>query len=144
LLRSTVLAGIVAAAAVAAGGPLALLIARRNLPFPRMLLGFHPLPPLLRPFVLALGWFHLLGRTGLLGTEATAQLLFSEAGAIWVLWLTFTPVCTSLVALSLLGVDASLEEAARLVASPMRVATRILIPAARPAIVLSAILAFTL
>jgi iron(III) transport system permease protein len=61
-----------------------------------------------------------------------------------VLWLTFTPVCTSLVALSLLGVDASLEDAARLVASPLRVATRILIPAARPAIVLSAILVFAL
>jgi iron(III) transport system permease protein len=144
LLRSTVLAGIVAAAAVAAGVPLALLIARTNLPFRRMLWGLHLFPLFLPPFVLALGWFHLLGRTGLLGTEATAQLLFSEAGAIWVLWLTFTPVCTSLVALSLLGVDASLEEAARLVASPMRVATRILIPAARPAIVLSAILAFTL
>ncbi|HEY1418578.1 MAG TPA: ABC transporter permease subunit, partial [Myxococcaceae bacterium] len=59
-------------------------------------------------------------------------------------WLTFTPVCTSLVAIALLGVDASLEEAARLVASPVRVATRILIPAARPAIVLASLLIFAI
>lgn len=40
--------------------------------------------------------------------------------------------------------DASLEEAARLVASPWRVVTRILLPAARPALVLSAIIVFAL
>jgi iron(III) transport system permease protein len=144
LLRSMALATLVTAASVAVGVPLGLLIARTDLPFRRLLWGLHLFPLFLPPFVLALGWFHLLGKTGLLGTETSSRLFFSGAGAIWVLWLTFTPVCTSLVALALLGVDATLEEAARLVASPVRVATRILIPAARPAIVLAALLVFAL
>lgn len=144
LLRSMALAAVVTVASLAAGVPLGLLIARTDLPFRRLLWGLHLFPFFLPPFVLALGWFHVLGRTGLVGTESTSRLLFSGGGAIWVLWLTFTPVCTSLVAIALLGVDAGLEEAARLVASPVRVATRILIPAARPAIVLATLLVFAL
>lgn len=144
LLRSIVLAAVVTAASLAAGIPLGLVIARTDLPFRRVIWALHLFPFFLPPFVLALGWFHLLGKTGLVGSETTSRLLFSGAGAIWVLWLTFTPVCTSLVALGLMGVDASLEEAARLVASPARVAMRILIPAARPAIVLAALLVFAL
>jgi len=144
LLRSTGLAAFVTGGTLAAGIPLGLLIARTDLPLRRLLWGLHLFPLFLPPFVLALGWFHLLGRTGLIGSEGTARALFSEGGVLWVLWLTFTPVCTSLVALSLLGVDASLEEAARLVASPVRVAWRILLPATRPAIVLSAIIVFAL
>jgi iron(III) transport system permease protein len=144
LLRSIALAALVTAASLAAGVPLGLLLARTDLPLRRLLWGVHLFPFFLPPFVLALGWFHILGRTGLFGTETTSRLLFSGAGAAWVLWLTFTPVCTSLVTLALLGVDASLEEAARLVASPMRVAARILVPAARPAIVLASILIFAL
>ena len=144
LLRSIALAAVVTTASLAAGIPLGLLIARTDLPFRGGLWGLHVFPLFLPPFVLALGWFHLLGRQGLLGTETTSRLLFSEAGAFWVLWLTFTPICTSLVALALLGVDASLEEAGRLVASPARVATRILVPAARPAIVLASLLVFAL
>ena len=144
LLRSVSLAGLVALFSLAAGIPLGVLIARTDLPLRRMIWGLHLFPLFLPPFVLALGWFHLLGRTGLAGTESTARVLFSAVGVVWVLWLTFTPVCTSLVALSLLGVDASLEEAARLVASPFRVAVRILVPAAGPAIGLSAIIVFAL
>ena len=144
LLYSTALAAVVTIAALAVGIPLGLLIARSDLPLRRTVWALHLFPLFLPPFVLALGWFHVLGRTGLIGAESTARVLFSAAGVIWVLWLAFTPVCTSLVALSLLGVDASLEEAARLVASPWRVASRILIPSARPAIVLSAIVVFAL
>jgi iron(III) transport system permease protein len=144
LLRSIGLAVLVTAAALATGVPLGLLIARSDLPARRALWLVHLFPMFLPPFVLALGWFHLLGRTGLLGTDATARVFFGGAGVFWVLFLAFTPVCTSLVALSLLGFDASLEEAARLVATPPRVASRILLPAARPAIVLSAIVVFAL
>jgi iron(III) transport system permease protein len=144
LLRSALLALVVVTLALAAGIPLGLLLARTDLPLRRVLWGLHLFPLFLPPFVLALGWFHILGRSGLVGTETTARAFFSAAGVVWVLWLTFTPVCTSLVALSLLGIDASLEEAARLVASPLRVATRILVPSAGPAIVLSGILLFAL
>lgn len=144
LLRSTGLALLVTAAALIIGVPLGVLIARTDLHFRRALWLVHLFPLFLPPFVLALGWFHLLGRTGLLGSEASARALFSSAGVVWVLVLAFTPVCTSLVALSLLGVDASLEEAGRLVARPARVAARLLVPAAGPAIALSAIVVFAL
>ena len=143
-LRSTGLSAAVTAGALGVGVPLGILIARTDLPGRRVLWLLHLFPMFLPPFVLALGWFHLLGRSGALGTEATARALFGGAGVLWVLWLAFTPVCTSLVALLLLGLDASLEEAARLVASPLRVAARILLPAATPAIVLSGIVVFAL
>lgn len=144
LLRSTGLSLLVTAAALGIGVPLGVLIARTDLGLRRLLWLVHLFPLFLPPFVLALGWFYLLGRAGLLGTETTARALFSSIGVVWVLSLAFSPVCTSLVALSLLGVDASLEEAARLVARPARVAARLLVPAAGPAIVLSAIVVFAL
>jgi len=98
----------------------------------------------LPPFLLALGWFQLVGREGFLGTEVTDRLLFSQVGLVAVLSLTFSPVVTSMVALALLGMDASLEEAARVFAGPWRVGTRILLPAARPTLALAAIVVFAL
>jgi iron(III) transport system permease protein len=53
-------------------------------------------------------------------------------------------VVTSLVALALQGIDPSLEEAARVVAPPARVIGSVLLPATRPALVLAAIVVFTL
>ncbi len=144
LIRSLVLAGAVTACAVALGAPLGLLVARTDLLGRRVLWMLHAFPMFLPPFLLALGWFQLLGREGLLGSEMTARLLFSEVGLVVVLALAFSSVVTSLVALALLGMDASLEEAARLVARPWRVATRILLPAARPALALAAIVVFAL
>jgi len=144
LARSLVLAGAVTAFAVAIGAPLGLLVARTDLPGRRALWMLHAFPMFLPPFLLTLGWFQLVGREGLLGRDVTARLLFSEVGLVVVLALTFSPVVTSLVALSLLGMDASLEEAARLAARPWHVATRILLPAASPALALGAIVIFAL
>jgi iron(III) transport system permease protein len=144
LVRSLVLAGAVTACAAAIGAPLGLLVARTDLPGRRALWMVHAFPMFLPPFLLGLGWFQLLGREGLLGNEATARLLFSEVGLVVVLALAFSPVVTSLVALALLGMDASLEEAARVTARPWRVATRILLPAARPSLALAAIVVFAL
>jgi len=144
LIRSLALAAAVTACAIAIGAPLGLLVARTDLPGRRALWMLHAFPMFLPPFLLALGWFQLLGREGLVRSEMTARLLFSEVGLVVVLALAFSPVVTSLVALSLLGMDASLEEAARLAARQSRVATRILLPAARPALALAAIVVFAL
>ncbi len=144
LIRSLVLAGAVTACAVAIGAPLGFLVARTNLPGRRALWMLHAFPMFLPPFLIALGWFQLLGREGLLGSAVTARLLFSELGLVVVLALAFSSLVTSLVGLSLLGMDASLEEAARLAAPPWRVATRILLPATRPALALAAIVVFAL
>ncbi len=144
LARSLLLATAVTAGALLIGAPMGLLIARADLPARRALWMLHAFPMFLPPFLLALGWFQLFGRAGPLGGETTAQLLFSEFGLIAILVLTFSPVVSSMVALALLGMDASLEEAARAIARPWSVATRILLPAARPALVLAALVVFTL
>jgi len=144
LLHSIGLSVAVTMCALGIGTPLGVLIARMDLPGRRALWLLHAFPMFLPPFVLVLGWFHVIGRQGLLGNETTASMLFSPIGMIAVLSLAFAPVVTSLVALAIMGIDATLEEAARLVASPWRVVTRILLPAARPALVLSAIVVFAL
>jgi iron(III) transport system permease protein len=142
--RSLLLSGAVTLVALAVGVPLGLLVARFDVPKRRALWLLHAFPMLLPPFLLGLGWFHLLGREGIVGSELSARLLFSEVGVVAVLGLAFAPVVTSLLAVGVLGVDRSLEEAARLSARPWRVATRILLPAARPALALASIVVFSL
>jgi iron(III) transport system permease protein len=144
LLRSLLLSAAVTALALAIGLPLGVLFGRMDLPFRRTLWLLHAFPMFLPPFLLALGWFYLLGRQGVIGNEFTARFLFSEAGFVTVLAVTFAPLVTSLTALGVMGVDPSLEEAALAVARPWRVAARILLPAAAPALALSGLLVFAL
>jgi len=59
----------------------------------------------LPPFLPALGWFHLLGREGALGTGLSSRFLFSELGVVFVLACCFTPIVTALTALGVNGVD---------------------------------------
>lgn len=60
------------------------------------------------------------------------------------LGLAFAPVVTGLTLVGLAGVDPDLEEAARMVAGPFRVVTRILLPLAWPAVAFSALVVFAL
>ncbi|MCU0662676.1 MAG: hypothetical protein MUC50_10165 [Myxococcota bacterium] len=142
--RSVAVAGAVTLLTLAAGLPLGLFFARARIPLRWPLLGVHILPMLLPPFIPALGWFHLLGRAGLLGSAATAGFLFGPMGLVFVLATVFTPIVTTLTLLGVRGLDPSLEEAGRLVARPLAVGVRLLIPAAWPAIALSAVVVFTL
>jgi iron(III) transport system permease protein len=144
LLRSVALGAAVSTVALAIGMPLGVLVGRCDVPLRRTLWLVHAFPMLLPPFLPALGWFHLLGRDGLVGGHTSARLLFSELGLVVVLALTFAPVVTSLTAIGVMGVDSSLEEAGRAVAGPFRVATRILLPAALPASGLAAVIVFAL
>ena len=142
--RSAALSALVTLLALAFGVPLGVLLGRTDA-FGRRIAGLlHTLPVFLPPFLLALGWFHVFGRRGVLESERASRVLFSEAGLVIVLGLAFAPVATSLVALALNGIDPGLEEAARLVARPLRVVVQILLPAAAPAVVLAAIVVFAL
>lgn len=126
------------------GLPLGLLLGRADVPLGRAAFLLHVFPLFVPPFLLALGWFHLLGRGGFAGSDLGGRLLFSPPGAIVVLALALAPVVTSLVAIGLRAVDPSLEEAALLVAGPRRAATRILLPLIRPAIALAGLVVFSL
>jgi iron(III) transport system permease protein len=121
-----------------------LIAARSDAPGRRLACALHILPGFVPPYLLALGWFHVVGREGLLGSERSASLFFGELGAVAVLTLALAPLATALSALGSWGMDASLEEAARAVARPARVLGRIVLPAATPAIALAALLIFAL
>jgi len=144
LLRSLALALAVTMLSLAGGIPLGVLVGRTDARGRGLALLLQAFPVFLPPFLLALGWFQLLGARGLAGSPATSGLLFSEAGVAFVLVATFTPIVTILVALGLQALDPSLEEAARVAARPLRVVARILLPAAAPAIALAALTVFSL
>ncbi|MBZ0120809.1 MAG: hypothetical protein K8H88_27695, partial [Sandaracinaceae bacterium] len=144
LARSVFLSLTVTLLALAVGVPLGVLLARASLPLSRLLFAAHLSVVFLPPFLPALGWFHLFGRQGFFGSELSAGLLFSDAGVVLVLALCFTPIITALTAIGVRGVEPSLEEAARLVGSPLRAATLVLVPCAAPAVVLGAIVVFAL
>ena len=133
LVRTLGVTAAVLGLALGIGLPMAVLVARTDVAGRGAALVLHAFPALLPPLLPALGWFHLLGRQGLIGNQASAALLFSEAGVVLTLGLALAPIVTALTALALWNADPSQEEAARVTASPGRVATRILLPAARPA-----------
>ncbi len=145
-LASLGLASAVTMLSLAIGLPLGVVLGRSDVPLRRAALWLHAFPLFLPPFLLALGWFHLLGRGGLAGSAGVARILFSGPGAVLVLVLALAlaPIVTSLVAVALQSVDPSLEEAALLVAGPRRTAARILLPLIRPAIALAALVVFSL
>lgn len=143
-LSSLGIASAVTAVSLAVGVPLGLLLGRSDVPLRRVALWLHAFPLFLPPFLLALGWFHLLPRGGPAGSGPAALVLFSAPGAVLVLALALSPVVTSLVAVALQAVDPSLEEAAILAAGPWRAATGILIPLVRPAVALGALVVFSL
>lgn len=137
-------AAIVTGLALAMGIPLAVLLAKTDVRCGNALLALHAFPMFLPPYLLALGWFYLFGRSGSFGSEAGSGILFSPLGAIAVMSLAFTPVATVLGYLGLHGVDPALEEAARLTARPRTVLRRITIPAIWPVLALAAAVIFTL
>jgi len=142
LARSLAIAAAVALLATALGLTLSLLLAHADLPGRGVVIWLHGFPLFLPPLLLALGWFHLLGREGLLGNESTSRLLFSPAGVVGVLAVAFAPVATFLCTLALRGVDPSLVEAARLGRGGG--VLRVVLPAIRPAALVSAIVIFSL
>ncbi len=143
-LRSIALSGAITGLAVLVGVPLGVLFARAAFPFRRVLFAAHASAMFLPPFLPALGWFHLFGRDGLVGSDFTTRLFFSELGVVLVLAGCFTPVVTALTALGVSGIDASLEEAARVAAGPWRAAALVLVPCASPVIALAGIVVFSL
>jgi iron(III) transport system permease protein len=144
LLETVARALAVVGLAVVIGLPLGFLLGRSDVVGRRWAVGAHVFPLFVPPFLLALGWFYLFGRQGLVGSERTSRLVFSDAGAIFVQAFAFTPVVTALTMLGLDAVDPSLEEAASTAASRWRVASRISLPLIWPNLALAALIVFAL
>jgi iron(III) transport system permease protein len=149
--NSLTLAGLTTVVAGTLGVALAILIAKTDLPLRNALALLFSLPLLLPPYVLAIGWFEVLGRGGLLARsfgaawgEVTSSWLFGLPGAVLALSSAFLPVVLLLTITYLRGVDSSLEEAARLSSPWTSVLQRITLPLIKPGIVLSLLLVFLL
>lgn len=144
LTQSLGLSAAVVFGALLVGLPMGLLLARTDVVARRVLFVVHAFPMFLPPFLLALGWFYLFGRQGYLGAAFTSDLLFNPLGHVIILSLAFAPVITTFVVLGLWNLDPSLEEAARVLARPLRVVVGILLPAAWPSVALGTIVVFAL
>ncbi len=133
LRNSVVLAGLTTIGAGVLGIPLAVFLARTDLPLRRILTPLFVLPLLLPPTVVAYGWFALLGRAGLLGAFLpfdVGRWLFSLVGCILVLVACYLPVVLLLTMAALRGVNPTLEDAGRLTATSGRVLLGITLPQA--------------
>ena len=147
--NSLVLAALTTAVAGLAGGMLGILLAKTDLPLSRSFSVIFSLPLLFPPYILAVGWFEVLGRSGILARwipigETTSRWLFGFPGAVLVLGTAFLPIVLLLTITYLLDVNSSLEEAARLSAGWPAVLKRITIPLIAPGILLSLVLVFLL
>ena len=149
--NSLALATFTTAIAGVLGVTLGILIAKTDLPLRATFAVSFSLPLLFPPYVLAIGWFQVLGRGGLLAQwlgpasgEMTSRWLFGLPGAVLVLASAFLPIVVLLTITYLRGIDPSLEEAARLCSRWPGILQRITIPLIRPGILLSLVLVFLL
>lgn len=112
---SIVLGGCAAAGAVLLGSPAALVLARpsRATPFVAALVF---LPLVVPSYVLAIGWYPLLGAQGTLGSLFHTPLLYTPLGAGLVQAFQLWPIPALLGAAALRRADSRMEESARLLA----------------------------
>lgn len=148
---SLLLALVTTIAAGLAGVGLGILLSKTDLPLRRTLTAVFSLPLLFPPYILAVGWFEVLGRGGLLAHwagptigEMSSRWLFGLPGVVLVLSAAFLPVVLLLTMASLRSVSPHLEEAARLSSGWPAVLKSITIPLASPGILLSLALVFLL
>lgn len=133
-----------------AGGGLAVLCERTDLPGRRVFGLLGTLPLLLPPLGLILGWIALYGSGGWFTNFITGTLhLPWDIGTPWGMGVmgasVAAPIALIIVRAALRGMDSSLEDAARGTgASTLRVLARITVPMLRPALLSSALLIFTI
>lgn len=151
LFNSIALAAATTAVAGTLGVPLAIVVSKTDLPLRGFIATLLSLPLIFPPYVLAVGWFQVLGRQGFLAQslgpafgEMTSRLLFGFPGAVLVLGTAFLPVVLLLTSAYLRGVSPALEDAARLSFGWPAVLRRITVPLAFPGIALALILVFLL
>jgi len=149
--HSVSLALFTALLATAIGLPLGILFSKTDLPFAKWFIVLFTVPLLIPPYITAISWFHLLGRTGLLSrylspewAKLTSVWLFGFSGCILVLFTTFLPVVMLLTIAFLKTVQPRLEEAARLVSNWRGVLFHITIPLVLPGVLLAGGLVFLL
>jgi len=151
LANSVWLAGCTTLLSAGVGIPLGLLLSKTDLPWKKTLVFLFSIPLILPPYIMAISWFHVLGRGGLVeqlfGASAasfTSDLLFGLPGCVLVLTSTFMPLVMLLTMAFIRTVHPRLEEAARLVTGWVTILGRITLPVILPGILLGMMLVFLL
>lgn len=149
--RSLVLSLLTAGFATIVGVPLGILLGKSNLPFRGLLTALFAVPLLIPPYVFAVAWFGVLGKTGWLGEALppaaagfVSSTFFGLFGCVFVLYAAFVPVVMLLTITYLRAVNPRWEDAARLVSNWPRILLGITLPPIVPAILFAAILVFLL
>lgn len=149
--NSVLLAVLVTFAAMLFGLPLGVLFAKTDLPLRRTLATVFSIPLLLPPYILAVAWFHALGRGGIVAqwfgpalAEGTHVLLFGLPGCVLVLASALMPIVMLLTMVFVRTVHPRLEEAARMAAPWRRVLSGVTVPLIIPGVLLGALLVFLL
>ena len=131
----------------ALGMPVGVALARGvNVPGPWRAVTLAPL--LIPPYVMAVAWTLAIGPTGPLAPVLAAPRLNAWAYSAWaaalVLGISLYPLVALAVDAALARVDAHAEDAARLIAPPMRVFSRITLPLIAPTVGVVLLLVFAL
>jgi len=148
--HSLALSCLVTVGAVGVGTPLGILLGKTDLPGRRFFALLFVIPLLIPPYILAVSWFDLLGREGLLAQRlgaaggVTARLLFGLPGCAFVLFSIFLPIPMLLTMIFLRTINPRLEEAGRLVSGWRGVIRGITLPLILPGVLLAGLLVFLL
>jgi iron(III) transport system permease protein len=150
-LTSLLLAGGMTAIAVPAGGVLAFLVVRTDLPGKHWIEPALLVPIVLSPIVIAFGYVVAVGPVGFVSLAAKGLFgvvpwnLYSLGSLIVIAGLSHVPHVYLFSAASLRKLNLELEEQARIIgAPPWRVALTVSLPLAWPALVYSGVLIFFL
>ncbi|MFZ5817252.1 MAG: ABC transporter permease [Bacillota bacterium] len=146
LWNSLWLSAAATAGSILLGVPLALLVARYQLPGKGLVRTLAVLALLSPPFIGAYAWVILLGRSGLITTLLGLERfsIYGPGGVLLVLTLHHFPYVFLLVSAALTRIDPSVEEAAEtLGAPPWRRLLTVTLPLTLPAIGASGLLVFT-
>jgi iron(III) transport system permease protein len=149
LLYNTTVLGIgTAVVATIIGAPLGVMLARVSLRWKTALRIALALPALIPPYLLGLAWVYFGSSTGLLSTlvgrDIPSGWTYSVPAAFLVLGIVFYPLSMLTTEVSLRRIDARLEDAALIVASPGRVLWHITLPLAAPGVLAASLLIFVL
>ncbi len=139
LINSLELGLSVATATTLIGISLGILFSKTTLPYSTLWIIILLIPLLIPPYILAYGWYMILGREGILG-----DLLFGFWGTAWILFSVYLPIPILLTIFYLRQINPKLEEAGLLICSWSCVIWKITLPLIRPAIYFSFLLVFIL
>ncbi|OWT62073.1 ABC transporter permease [Candidimonas nitroreducens] len=156
--KSLRLAAWVTLLCTATGVSIAVLLARTDLPGKAALELLVVMPLFISPFTGLIAWVALgSAKTGFINTLAATVLrsadvnvapivdIWTYGGAVWIMYLFFTPFIYLFTIGSLRTMDGTLEEAARVNgASPLRTILRITLPLSMPSILIAALTVFIL